>query len=222
MTIIVPRSRLDAALNAVPHLMKQLFRPETGLRAGIRVPFSGRKVVFMDCRMYGRQPNEIIFSHRFGLLKPRSVITIALMRVGMATDSRSSCSTAGSVHLPGLLPGGTTHATGMAHPRQTALATTARSSSDSVVGSMASARSFDFHSDRTHLISGAKAGADVCLIRGRRGAVGAVAEPLAEPLSGGGESAHEGELGGDCGLASALGGDGSERPKGRIPWSAPR
>ena len=67
-----------------------------------------------------------------------------------------------------------------------------------------------------------EAGADVCLIRGRRGADGSVAEPLAEARAGGGESTHEGELGGDGGLASALGGYGSERPGGRILWSAPR
>ena len=72
---------------------------------------------------------------------------------------------------------------------------------------------FDSHSDKTRLISGAKAGADVCLIRRRRGAVGSVAEPLAAALSGGGESSHAGEIGGDCSSASALGGYRSERPK---------
>ena len=49
-----------------------------------------------------------------------------------------------------------THATGMAHPRQTTLATMAHSLSESVVGSMASARSLDVHSDKTHRMSGAK------------------------------------------------------------------
>ena len=109
----------------------------------------------------------------------------------------------------------TTHATGMAHPRQTTLTTMAQSRSESVVGSMASARSLDFHSDRTRLISGAKAGADVYLILGRRGAVGAVVEPLAETLPNGGESAYEGQGGDDGVLASAFGGYGSERPQGK-------
>ena len=117
MTIIAPQSRFDAALNAVPRPMKQPFGVETGLRAGILVQFSGRKVVFMDCRMYGCQPSERIFSHSFGLLKPQSVITITLISLGMATDSGSSYSTMRSICLPGLLPGRTTHATGMAHPR---------------------------------------------------------------------------------------------------------
>ena len=63
----------------------------------------------------------------------------------------------------------------------------AHSLSESVVGSMASARSLDVHSDKTHRVSGAKAGEDVYLIRGWRGAVGAVAEPLAESLADGGE-----------------------------------
>ena len=75
----------------------------------------------------------------------------------------------------------TPHATGMAHPRQTALTTMAQSLSESVVESMASAMSLDVHSDKTRRVSGAKAGADVYpVVRGRRGAVGAVAEPLAE------------------------------------------
>ena len=95
-----------------------------------------------------------------------------------------SGSTAGSILLAGMA----THATGMAHPRQTTLATMTRSRSESVVGSMASARSLDVHGDKTHRMSGAKAGADVYPVRGRRGAVGAVAEPLAGALADGGES----------------------------------
>ena len=71
----------------------------------------------------------------------------------------------GAIHLPGLLAGMATHATGMAHPRQTALATMTHGRSESVVGSMASARSLDVHSDKTHRMSGA---------------VGDVAEPLSE------------------------------------------
>ena len=90
----------------------------------------------------------------------------------------------------------------------------AHSLSESIVGSMASARSPDFHSDRTHLISGAEAGADVYPIRGGRGADGAVAEPLAESLADGGESARE-RQGGDDGVpASAFGGYCAERPQG--------
>ena len=72
----------------------------------------------------------------------------------------------------------------------------------------------DVHSDKTHRISGAKAGADVYLIREGRGAVGAVVEPLAEALSDGGESAREVQGGDDGVPASALGGYGSERPEG--------
>ena len=68
-----------------------------------------------------------------------------------------SGSRAGSIHLPGLLAGVATHATGTAHPRQTTLATMAQSRTESVVGSMASARPLDFHSDKTHRMSGAKA-----------------------------------------------------------------
>ena len=132
----------------------------------------------------------------------------------MATDRESSGLTVGSIHLPFLLAGMTTRAAGMAHPRQTTLATMAQSLSESVVGSMASARSLDFHSDKTHLISGAKAGADVYLILGRRGAVGPVAEPLAETLPNGGEPAYEGQGGDDGVPASAFGGYGSERPEG--------
>ena len=79
---------------------------------------------------------------------------------------------------------------------------------------MASARSLDIHSDKTHRMSGAKAGADVYPVRGRRGAVGAVAEPLAESLADGGESAREVQGGDDGVPASALGGYGSERPQG--------
>ena len=81
-----------------------------------------------------------------------------------------------------------THATETAHPRQTTLATMRRSLSESVVGSMASASSMDVHSDKTHRMSGAKAGADVCPLGRRRGAVGAVAEPLAEALADGGKA----------------------------------
>ena len=79
---------------------------------------------------------------------------------------------------------------------------------------MASARSLDVHSDKTHRVSGAKAGADVYPVGRRRGAVGAVVEPLAESLPDGGESAREGQSGDDCVLASAFGGYGSERPQG--------
>ena len=57
MTIIVPRSRFDEALNAVPPPMKDLPEPETGLRAGIRFPPSRQNVVFMHWRMYGCQRN---------------------------------------------------------------------------------------------------------------------------------------------------------------------
>ena len=101
--------------------------------------------------------------------------------------------------MPGLLAGMTIHATGVA----------------SVVGSMASARSLDFHSGKTHLVSGAEAGADVCLIRRGRGAVSPVAEPLAGWIlrRTAENPSREGEFGGDGGLASALGGYGSERPK---------
>ena len=99
-----------------------------------------------------------------------------------------SGSRAESIHLPGLLAGMATHATGTAHPRQTTLATMTRNRSESVVGSMARARSLDVHSDKTHRMSGAKAGADVCPLGQRRGAVGAVAEPLAESLPDGGKA----------------------------------
>ena len=99
----------------------------------------------------------------------------------------------------------------MAHPRQTALTTMARILSESVVGSMASARPLDVHSAKTRRMSGAKAGADVCPVRRRRGAVGPVADPLAETLPDGGESAREGRGGDDGVLASAFGGYGSER-----------
>ena len=84
----------------------------------------------------------------------------------------------------------------------------------SVVGSAASARWLDFHSGKTHRVSGAKAGTDVYPVRGRRGAVGVVAEPPAESLPDGGESASERQGGDDRVPASALGGYGSERPEG--------
>ena len=64
--------------------------------------------------------------------------------------------------MPGLLAGMATHATGTAHPRQTTLATMMHSLSESVVGYMESARPPDVHSDKTHRMSGAKAGEDVC------------------------------------------------------------
>ena len=206
--------RFDLALNADPLPMKELPGPETGLRAGVRIPPARRNVVFTRRRMYGCHPSLCIFFHSFGLLSPRSAITIARTDLGMATDRESSGLIVGSIHLPFLLAGMTTHATGMAHPRQTTLATMAQSRSESVVGSMASARSPDFHSERTHLISGAKAGADVYLILGRRGAVGPVAEPLAETLADDGESAREVQGGDDGVPASAFGGYGSERPEG--------
>ena len=155
--------------------MKDLPGAETGLRAGIRLPPSRRNVVFMDWRMYGCHPNERIFSHRFGLLSPRSAIAIARIVGGMAIDKRLAARAPGSIHLPGLLAGMATHATGMAHPRQTALATVAQSLSESVVESMASARSPDIHSDKTRHMSGEKAGADVYPVRGRRGATRGVA-----------------------------------------------
>ena len=117
MTIIVPGRRFDLALNAIPLPMKELPGLETSLRAGIRSPPSRRNVVFMHWRMYGCQPNERIFSHSFGLLSPRSVIMITRISEGMATDSRSSGSQTGSIHLPFMLAGMTVHATGMAHPR---------------------------------------------------------------------------------------------------------
>ena len=69
---------------------------------------------------------------------------------------------------------------------------------------MASARSLDVHSDKTHRVSGAKAGADVYLVLGRRGAVGAFAEPFAESLADGGESAREVQGGDDDVPASAF------------------
>ena len=106
--------------------------------------------------------------------------------------------------MPGLLAGMATRATGMAHPRQTTLATMTRSLSESIVGSMASARSLDVHSDKTHRMSGAKAGAERS---------DPVAEPLSEALADGGESARERQSGDDCVPASALGGYGSERRK---------
>ena len=134
--------------------------------------------------MRGRQPNERIFSHSFGLLSPRSAIAIARIVGGMATDKRLAVRAPGSIHLPGLLAGMTTHATGMAHPRQTALATMTQSRSESVAGYMASARSPDVHSDKTRRMSGAKAGADVYQVGRRRGADGAVAEPLAGGAAG--------------------------------------
>ena len=72
----------------------------------------------------------------------------------------------------------------------------------------------DVHSDKTHRVSGAKAGAVVYLIRGRRGAVGAVVETLSEALANGGESAREVQGGDDGVPSSAFGGYGSERPEG--------
>ena len=132
----------------------------------------------------------------------------------MATDQRFNSSAAGSIHLPDLLAGMTTHATGMAHPRQTTLMTMTQIQSESVVGFMASVMSLDVHSDKTHRVSGAKAGADVYLIRRRRGAVDAVVEPLSESLPNGGESAREGQGGDDGVPSSAFGGYTTERPQG--------
>ena len=120
--------------------MEDLPGAETGLRAGIiRFPPSMQNTVSMRRRMYGCHLNERIFSHRFGLLSPRPVIAIARIVGGMATTVRRDCGVAviaiarivggmatdkrlaarapGSIHLPGLLAGMTTHATGMAHPR---------------------------------------------------------------------------------------------------------
>ena len=85
-----------------------------------------------------------------------------------------SGSVAGSTHLPGLLAGMTTHSTGMAHPRDHSHDDGVQPSG-SVVESMASAMSLDFHSDKTHRVSGAKAGADVYLVGRGRGAVDSVA-----------------------------------------------
>ena len=72
-----------------------------------------------------------------------------------------------------------------------------QSRAESIVGSTASARPLDLYSDKTHRISGAEAGADVYLIRERRGAVGAVAEPFSESPPDGGESARERQGGDD-------------------------
>ena len=69
---------------------------------------------------------------------------------------------------------------------------------------MASARALDVHSDKTHRMSGTKAGAERS---------DPVAEPLSEALADGGESARERQGGDDGVLASALGGYGSERRK---------
>ena len=206
--------RFDLALNSDPLPMKDLPGPETGLRAGIRFPPSRRNVVFTRRRMYRCHPSLCIFFHSFGLLSPRSAVTITLIPLGMATDSRSSSSHVGSIHLPFLLAGMTTHATGMAHPRQTTLATMAQSRSESVVGSMASGEVAGLPQRQNPSHERGEAGADVYLIRGWRGAVGAVAEPLAESLADGGESAREVQGGDDGVPASAFGGYGSERPQG--------
>ena len=78
------------------------------------------------------------------------------------------------------------------------------SRSESVVGSMASARSLDVHSDKTRRMSGAK--------RARTSIrFGDGAEPFSESLLDGGESTGERQGGDDGVLASALGGYGSER-----------
>ena len=174
-------SRFDEALNAIPRPMKDLPGAETGLRAGMRLPPSMQNTVLMRRRMYGRRPRERIFSYSFGLLSPRPIIAIARIVGGMAT-----------------------HATGMAHPRRTTLATMRRSRSESVVGYMASEMALDVHGDKTHRMSGAKAGADVCPVRGwRRATLGGAPD--------GGESAREVQVGDDGVLASALGGYGAER-----------
>ena len=68
--------------------MKELPGAETGLRAGIGFPPSMQNTVSMRCRMYGCQRSERIFFHSFGLLSPRSVIAIARIVGGMATDSK--------------------------------------------------------------------------------------------------------------------------------------
>ena len=86
-------------------------------RARVRVPPSGQNTALSVCPMRGCQPSERMAFHSFGLLNPLSAITIRFMREGIATDSNPSNSTAGAIHPPGLLPGMTTHATGMAHPR---------------------------------------------------------------------------------------------------------
>ena len=80
---------------------------------------SMQNTLSMRRRMYGRQPNERIFSHSFGLLSPRSVIATARIVEGMAIDKRLARLARGVIHLPDLLAGMATHATGTAHPRQT-------------------------------------------------------------------------------------------------------
>ena len=117
MTIIVPRRRFDLALNAIPLPMMELPGAENGLRAGIRLPPSRRNVVFMRRRMYGCQPNERIFFHRFGLLSPRFVIAIARISEGMATDKRIERIACGFYPLARFVGGHDDSATGMAHPR---------------------------------------------------------------------------------------------------------
>ena len=80
----------------------------------------------------------------------------------------------------------------------------AQSLSESVVGAVASASALDFHRDKTHRVSGAKAGADVYPVGRGCGAVCAVAEPFSEALADGGESARERQGGDDRVPASAL------------------
>ena len=136
--------------------MKDLPGPKTGLRAGIRFPPSMQNTVSMRRRMHGRQPSERIFSHRLGLLSPRPVIATARIVGGMALDKRlaararvlSTCRVCWRAWRPAR--------PGWRVPRQTALTTMAQSLSESVVGSMASARSLDVHSDKTRRMSGAK------------------------------------------------------------------
>ena len=77
------------------------------------------------------------------------------------------------------------------HPRQTTLATMTRSLSESIVESMASGAVAGRPQRQDPSHQRGEAGADVYLIRGWRGAVGAAAEPLAEALPDGGESACE-------------------------------
>ena len=168
----------------------------------------------MRWRMYGCQPRSCIFSHRSGLLSPRSrhrdyphavgngdrqqiqhldhrFYPLALF-VGGHDDPR---------HRDGASPIDHAHDDG-AEP----VGEHCRVYGEREVFGRPQRQ------DPSH--ERGETGADIYLIRRRRGAVGAVAEPLAEPLPNGGESAREVQGGDDGVLASAFGGYGSEGPEG--------
>ena len=164
--------------------------------------------------MYGRQPNERIFSHSFGLLSPRSVIAIARIVGGMATGKRIERLDRRVYSLARFVGG-------HGNPRDGDGASPinhARDDDAQPVGERRrvygerEAAGRPQRQDPSHQRD--ERGADVCPVGRWRGAVGAVAEPFAEALPDGGESAREVQGGDDGVLASAFGGYGSERSEG--------